>query len=189
MSCDSLASAANEQILCFTHKSKKFYNRYGTCKAIHPIIIYIYFFPNRAYCIAFWTYLVCVINYSFVRTGKSNIMQTYPICCDGCFCAQCIRTQEVGIVEDLGQFKRILSPGLHCIVWPLQSIVGRLSLRVQQLDVICETKTKDNVFVKVQVAVQYRVLQDSAYDAFYRLTDPHSQIKAYVFDVVRYVKF
>jgi regulator of protease activity HflC (stomatin/prohibitin superfamily) len=114
-------------------------------------------------------------------------MQTYPICCDGCCCAQCVRTQEVGIVEDLGQFKRILSPGLHCIFWPLQSIVGRLSLRVQQLDVICETKTKDNVFVKIQVAVQYRVLQDSAYDAFYRLTDPHSQIKAYVFDVVRYV--
>lgn len=112
-------------------------------------------------------------------------MQTYPVCCDGCFCAQCVRTQEVGIVEDLGQFKRILSPGLHCIVWPLQSIVGRLSLRIQQLDVICETKTKDNVFVKVQVAVQYRVLRDSAYDAFYRLTDPHSQIKAYVFDVVR----
>lgn len=116
-------------------------------------------------------------------------MQTYPICCDGCFCAQCVRTQEVGIVEDLGQFKRILSPGLHCIVWPLQSIVGRLSLRIQQLDVICETKTKDNVFVKVQVAVQYRVLEASAYDAYYRLTDPHSQIKAYVFDVVRYVVF
>lgn len=116
-------------------------------------------------------------------------MQTYPICCDGCFCARCVRTQEVGIVEDLGQFKRILSPGLHCIFWPLQSIVGRLSLRIQQLDVICETKTKDNVFVKIQVAVQYRVLEASAYDAYYRLTDPHSQIKAYVFDVVRYVAF
>jgi regulator of protease activity HflC (stomatin/prohibitin superfamily) len=114
-------------------------------------------------------------------------MQTYPVLCSGCFCAQCVQTQHVGIVEDLGQFKRILSPGLHFICCPLQSIVGRLSLRIQQLDIICETKTKDNVFVRVQVAVQYRVLQDGAYDAFYRLTDPHSQIKSYVFDVVRYV--
>jgi regulator of protease activity HflC (stomatin/prohibitin superfamily) len=50
-----------------------------------------------------------------------------------------------GIVEDLGQFKKLLSPGLHCLVWPLQDIVGKLSLRIQQLDVLCETKTKDNV--------------------------------------------
>lgn len=114
-------------------------------------------------------------------------MQHYDTGGDGCCCVQCVRTNEVGIVEDLGQFKRILSPGLHFIMWPLQCIIGRLSLRIQQLDVICETKTKDNVFVIVQVAVQYRVLQDKAYDAFYRLTDPRSQIQSYVFDVVRYV--
>jgi regulator of protease activity HflC (stomatin/prohibitin superfamily) len=104
---------------------------------------------------------------------------------DGCCCWNCVRTQEVGIVEDLGQFKRLLDPGLHCLKWPLESIVGRLSLRIQQLDVICETKTKDNVFVQVAVAVQYRVLVASAYDAYYRLTDPRQQIQSYVFDVVR----
>jgi regulator of protease activity HflC (stomatin/prohibitin superfamily) len=114
-------------------------------------------------------------------------MQHYDTGGDGCGCFQCVRTNQVGIVEDLGQFNRILAPGLHCIYWPLQCIVGRLSLRIQQLDVVCETKTKDNVFVIVQVAVQYRVLQDKAYDAFYRLTDPRSQIQSYVFDVVRYV--
>jgi regulator of protease activity HflC (stomatin/prohibitin superfamily) len=114
-------------------------------------------------------------------------MQHYDTGGDGCCCVQCVRTNQVGIVEDLGQFNRILAPGLHCIYWPLQCIVGRLSLRIQQLDVVCETKTKDNVFVIVQVAVQYRVLQDKAYDAFYRLTDPRSQIQSYVFDVVRYV--
>jgi regulator of protease activity HflC (stomatin/prohibitin superfamily) len=63
--------------------------------------------------------------------------------------------------------------------------VGRLSLRIQQLDVFCETKTKDNVFVQVAVAVQYRVISEGAYDAFYRLTDPKGQIQSYVFDVVR----
>jgi regulator of protease activity HflC (stomatin/prohibitin superfamily) len=102
-----------------------------------------------------------------------------------CCCLVCVRTQEVGVVEDLGQFKQLLDPGLHFILWPLQSVVGRMSLRIQQLDVVCETKTKDNVFVQVAVAVQYRVLLDSAYDAYYRLTDTRQQIQSYVFDVVR----
>jgi regulator of protease activity HflC (stomatin/prohibitin superfamily) len=80
-------------------------------------------------------------------------METYDAACsDGCCCLQCVRTQQVGVVEDLGQFKRLLAPGLHCVGWPLVCIVGRLSLRIQQLDVICETKTKDNVFVQVYVS-------------------------------------
>lgn len=102
-----------------------------------------------------------------------------------CCCFVCVRTQEVGVVEDLGQFKKLLSPGLHFVLWPLQSVVGRMSLRIQQLDVTCETKTKDNVFVKVGVAVQFRILVENAYDAYYRLTDPRNQIQSYVFDVVR----
>jgi regulator of protease activity HflC (stomatin/prohibitin superfamily) len=100
-------------------------------------------------------------------------------------CLVCVRTQEVGIVEDLGQFKRLIDPGFHCIFWPLQSVAGTLSLRIQQLDVYCETKTKDNVFVNIAVAVQFRVITESAYDAFYRLSDPRGQIQSYVFDVVR----
>jgi len=102
-----------------------------------------------------------------------------------CCCAVCVHTNEVAIVEDLGQFKDLLQPGLSCIMYPLQQVVGSLSLRIQQLNVTCETKTKDNVFVKVGVAVQFRVLVESAYDAYYRLTDPKSQIQSYVFDVVR----
>jgi len=104
---------------------------------------------------------------------------------DGCLCLQCIREKEVGVVEDLGQFKRLIGEGPSFICWPLQAVAGRLSLRVQQLDVLCETKTKDNVFVQVGVAVQYRVATESAYDAWYRLTSPTSQIQAYVFDVIR----
>jgi len=96
-----------------------------------------------------------------------------------------VRTQEVGIVEDLGQFKRLIDPGFHCVLWPIQQVAGTLSLRIQQLDVTCETKTKDNVFVRVEVAVQFRVITESAYDAYYRLSDPRGQIQSYVFDVVR----
>lgn len=66
------------------------------------------------------------------------------ICSHGCCCMQCVRTQEVGIVEDFGKFREIVPPGLYCFQWPLSSIAGRLSLRIQQLDVVCETKTKDN---------------------------------------------
>lgn len=102
-----------------------------------------------------------------------------------CGCLVCVRTQEVGIVEDLGQFKKLIDPGLHFIFYPLQSVAGKLSLRIQQLDVYCETKTKDNVFVNVAVAVQFRVITESAYDAYYRLSDPRGQIQSYVFDVVR----
>lgn len=103
----------------------------------------------------------------------------------GCCCFQCVRTQEVAILEDLGQFKNLLKPGLTITCWPIAQIAGTLSLRIQQLDVVCETKTKDNVFVQVAVAVQFRVLLEKAYDAFYRLSDPRGQIQAYVFDVVR----
>ena len=102
-----------------------------------------------------------------------------------CCCFTCISTQQVGVVEDLGQYKRLIDPGLHIVCWPIQQVAGRLSLRIQQLDVNCETKTKDNVFVQVSVAVQFRVLPESAYDAFYRLSNPAGQIQSYVFDVVR----
>jgi len=102
-----------------------------------------------------------------------------------CGCIVCVRTQEVGVVEDFGQFKRLIDPGIHCILFPIQTVAGTLSLRIQQLDVYCETKTKDNVFVNVAVAVQFRVITEGAFDAYYRLSDPRGQIQSYVFDVVR----
>jgi regulator of protease activity HflC (stomatin/prohibitin superfamily) len=71
------------------------------------------------------------------------------------------------------------------MLWPIAQVAGVLSLRIQQLDVICETKTKDNVFVQVAVSVQYRVLTEKTYDAFYKLTDPIEQIRSYVYDVIR----
>jgi regulator of protease activity HflC (stomatin/prohibitin superfamily) len=102
-----------------------------------------------------------------------------------CGCLVCIKTNEVGIVEDLGQYKTLVNPGLNFVLCPIQQVAGTLSLRIQQLDVACETKTKDNVFVRAEVAVQFRVLPEFAYDAYYRLSDPRGQIQSYVFDVIR----
>ena len=67
----------------------------------------------------------------------------------------------------------------------VERVAGHVNLRVQQLDVKVETKTSDNVFVHVLVAVQFHVLKDKIYEAFYKLDDPTSQIKSFVFDVVR----
>ena len=107
--------------------------------------------------------------------------------CNQCFCLACVRTNTVALVERCGKFQAIKGPGCQCLVWPVDSIVGRVSLRVRQLDVNCETKTKDNVFVTINVAVQFQVKSedDAIYAAHYRLTDARSQIESYVFDVVR----
>mmetsp|Transcript_26693 Transcript_26693/g.55718 ORF Transcript_26693/g.55718 Transcript_26693/m.55718 type:complete len:283 (+) Transcript_26693:34-882(+) len=103
----------------------------------------------------------------------------------GCCCVYCVQTKSVAIVEQCSQYNSIARPGLNLIVPILCNVAGTMSLRIQQLDVYCETKTRDNVFVQVAVSVQYRVLTEKVYDAFYRLTDPTEQIRAYVFDVVR----
>lgn len=92
----------------------------------------------------------------------------------------------MGFVEQCGKYHRVANPGINCLN-PLccEEVAGLLSLRVQQIDVSCETKTKDNVFVMMVVSVQYQVMPGSLYDAFYRLTDSTAQIRSYVFDVVR----
>jgi regulator of protease activity HflC (stomatin/prohibitin superfamily) len=89
------------------------------------------------------------------------------------------------MVERWGKYERQLSPGLSCLVWPIQRLAGKLSLRIIQDNFTCETKTKDNVFVDVQVSVQYMVLPESAYSAFYLLDNPTVQIEAYVLDTLR----
>lgn len=100
----------------------------------------------------------------------------------------CIQVEEstVAIKERYGRFEDVLDPGCYCLPWFLGfRVAGNLTLRVQQLDVRCETKTKDNVFVTVFASVQYRALPDKATDAFYKLSDTRSQIQAYVFNVLR----
>jgi regulator of protease activity HflC (stomatin/prohibitin superfamily) len=96
-----------------------------------------------------------------------------------------VNQQTVAIIERLGKFNRVATPGLNFRIPIFEWIKGRLSLRIQQLDVLIETKTKDNVFVKITVSVQYYVSTSKIYDAFYKLTDARSQIESFVFDVIR----
>lgn len=96
-----------------------------------------------------------------------------------------VEQQTGALVERFGKFRRVASPGLNFKVPFIERVAGRINLRVQQLDVTVETKTKDNVFVHIIVAVQYMVLPAKIFDAFYRLDQPTVQITAYVFDVVR----
>lgn len=96
-----------------------------------------------------------------------------------------VKQQTAAIVERFGKFKKVSQAGLNFKFPFIDRIAGRLSLRVQQLDVRVETKTKDNVFVFVVVSVQYNVLSDKVVDAFYRLQNPQEQITAFVFDTVR----
>ena len=96
-----------------------------------------------------------------------------------------VKQQTAAIIERFGRFLVIRQPGLHIKIPLIDKVAGRLSLKILQLDVIVETKTKDDVFVKLKVSVQYKVLSDKVYDAFYKLDYPQDQITSYVFDVVR----
>ena len=98
-----------------------------------------------------------------------------------------VKQQSAAIVERFGRFLSIRQSGLHFRIPVVDRISGRLSLRILQLDVIVETKTKDDVFVKLKVSVQYKVVAENVYDAFYKLDYPQDQITSYVFDVVRAV--
>lgn len=98
-----------------------------------------------------------------------------------------VKQQTSAIIERFGRFLAIRQSGLHIKIPLIDKIAGRISLRIMQLDVIVETKTKDDVFVKLKVSVQYKVVAEKVYDAFYKLDYPQDQITSYVFDVVRAV--
>lgn len=96
-----------------------------------------------------------------------------------------VKQQTSGIVERLGKFQSVRSSGFQLKIPLVDAVVGRINLKVQQLDVLVETKTKDDVFVKLKVSVQYQVMKSKVYEAFYELESPRAQITSYVFDVVR----
>lgn len=96
-----------------------------------------------------------------------------------------VKQQTSAVVERFGRFNSIRTAGLQMKIPVVDRVVGRVNLRIQQLDVIIETKTRDNVFVKMKVSVQFKVIQERVYEAFYKLEYPHDQITSYVFDVVR----
>jgi regulator of protease activity HflC (stomatin/prohibitin superfamily) len=96
-----------------------------------------------------------------------------------------VKQQTAAIVERFGKFQSIRLPGLQLKVPLVDRIAGKVTMKIQQLDVNVETKTRDDVFVKMKVSVQYVILKDNIYDAFYKLENPDAQITSYVFDTVR----
>jgi regulator of protease activity HflC (stomatin/prohibitin superfamily) len=96
-----------------------------------------------------------------------------------------VKQQTAAVIETFGKFSSIRQSGLQLKIPVVQRIVTRLNLKIQQLDVLVETKTKDDVFVKLKISVQFQVKKDKVYDAYYMLQNPHDQITSYVFDVVR----
>ena len=96
-----------------------------------------------------------------------------------------VRQQTAVSIERFGKFESIRHSGLQMKIPIIDKGAARISLKIQQLDVIVETKTLDDVFVKIKVSVQFVVIKEKVYDAIYKLEYPHDQITSYVFDVVR----
>jgi regulator of protease activity HflC (stomatin/prohibitin superfamily) len=95
-----------------------------------------------------------------------------------------VQTAQVAVITRFGKFRRVAEPGLNW-KWPfIDRVAGRVSLRVNQITLTMETKTKDNVFVTIPISVQNRVRPEKVYDAFYKLSDPMQQIQAYVEQVI-----
>jgi regulator of protease activity HflC (stomatin/prohibitin superfamily) len=95
-----------------------------------------------------------------------------------------VRTAEAVVIQRKGKFNKVATAGINFKLPWLDQIAGRIDLRVQQLALDVETKTKDNVFVKMPVSVQYHVIPDKVYEAFYKLANPKQQISSYVFNVI-----
>ncbi len=101
------------------------------------------------------------------------------------FSIRIVKQQTAIIIERFGKFKSIRFAGFNMIIPGIDQVAGELSLKIQQLDVEVETKTLDDVFVRVNISVQYQIIRDSVYEAFYKLTNSRNQITSYVFDTVR----
>jgi regulator of protease activity HflC (stomatin/prohibitin superfamily) len=95
-----------------------------------------------------------------------------------------VRTAEVAVITRFGKFLRVAQPGLNWKSPFFDTVAGNVSLRVNQITLTMETKTKDNVFVTIPISVQNRVRAENVYDAFYKLSDPVAQIKSYVEQVI-----
>jgi regulator of protease activity HflC (stomatin/prohibitin superfamily) len=97
-----------------------------------------------------------------------------------------VKQQTFAVAERFGRFSRVTAPGLHFRIPIVEIIAGRVSIRVNELNVKIRTKTNDNVFVDLLIAVQYFVDgKDKVWDAFYKLTNPQQQMESWIFDTVR----
>ncbi|WP_185882455.1 SPFH domain-containing protein [Blattabacterium cuenoti] len=96
-----------------------------------------------------------------------------------------VHQETAFIIERLGKFYAIRYAGFHLKMPMIDNIAGKLTLKIQQLDILVDTKTKDNVFIKVKISVQFKVIKNKVYEAFYKLDNSNAQITSYIFDVVR----
>ena len=96
-----------------------------------------------------------------------------------------IPERQSWVIQRLGKFNRIARPGFKLRIPIIESVASKENLKIQQLDVDVETKTNDDVFVILKISVQYRIINNKVYEAFYELDDPHGQIASYIFDEVR----
>ena len=92
-----------------------------------------------------------------------------------------VQEKTAKIVQRLGSFNRVLHPGINFCIPFLESVSGTVNLKVQQLDIQIETKTNDDVFVKLQVSVHVQIMKNKVQEAFYELDDPYGQISSYIF--------
>lgn len=128
-----------------------------------------------------------------IKINKTTIMEKLPIYLPFIILALfllgsvffTVKQQTAVIIERFGRFNSIRNSGLQMKIPFVDRIAAKVTLKIQQLDVIVETKTLDDVFVKLKISVQYVVLREKVYEAFYKLEFPHEQITSYVFDVVR----
>lgn len=101
------------------------------------------------------------------------------------FSIKIVKHQTAVIIERFGKFNSIRQAGFNVMIPGIDQVAGQLSLKVQQLDVEVETKTKDDVFLTVNISVQFQIIREAIYEAFYKLTNSRDQITSYVFDTVR----
>lgn len=101
-------------------------------------------------------------------------------------CFYIVKQQSVAIIERLGKFSKVANSGFHVrLPFGIDTIAARIELRMLQSEIVVETKTKDNVFVMMNVAAQFRVNEQNVTDAYYKLQQPQAQIKSYIEDALR----
>ncbi|AVP87432.1 membrane protease subunit, stomatin/prohibitin [Candidatus Phycorickettsia trachydisci] len=96
-----------------------------------------------------------------------------------------VSQQTIAIVERFGRFTKLAHPGLNFKIPFIDNIAGFVNLKIRELTLLVETKTLDNVFVKLVVSVQYKAIEDKCFDAFYKLENHTAQIQSFVFDAIR----
>ena len=100
-------------------------------------------------------------------------------------CCICVEQSEAAILEEFGKFSMVATPGCHCLIPCRDAVAGKVSLRLEEMRCVIESKSRDNVFLNVVMIVQFQILRDSVEKAFYTLDNANKQINAYIQNSVR----